>query len=413
VTTRTPPPRPGPVPPPLNAWSRVGRYLLAGGVGILVWIGYAAVLLSRPLNPAQHDRIGTALGLDLVLAAGVLALLSLRRRYPLVVAGLAVAVSAVSVAGLGAMLWAVVSMATWRRRSWVGVVAAVAVAGAIVSEGLYRPSFSPTGPSVSSVVANVVLVLMIYAAAVATGFYVGARRELVASLHERALTAEREQTLTSAAARAAERTRIAREMHDDMAHRISLVALHAGALAYRDDLSRAETAATAQTIQTNAQLALTELRQVLGVLRDGQPTGDAERPQPTLAELPALLADAREAGSVIRLDTSDLPAGAGPPLAGVPEALSSTAFRIVQEALTNARKHAPGQPVSVRLAGAPGTQLRIEVDNPVGPPLAVPLPSAGVGLTGLAERAELAGGTLRYGAGAGGDFVVRASLPWP
>jgi signal transduction histidine kinase len=263
------------------------------------------------------------------------------------------------------------------------------------------------------IVANVVLVLMIFAAAVATGFYIGARRELLVSLRERALTAEREQALVSRAARDAERTRIAREMHDDLAHRISLVALHAGALAYREDLSRAETAATAQTIQTNAQLALTELRQVLGVLRDGDPAGGAQRSQPTLAELPALLADAREAGSVVRLDLSGLPADAGPDLTGMPETLSQTSFRVVQEALTNARKHAPGEPVGVRLAGTPGAQLGIEVRNPVGIPAGVPLPSAGVGLTGLGERAELAGGTLEYGVEDGGDFVVRARLPWP
>ena len=104
------------------------------------------------------------------------------------------------------------------------------------------------------------------------------------------------------AARESERTRIAREMHDTLAHRISLVALHAEALAYRTDLGRAQTAETAALIQANAQLALTELRQVLGVLRGG-----TVEPQPTLAELPALLTDAREAGTPITY-----PAGSRP-----------------------------------------------------------------------------------------------------
>jgi signal transduction histidine kinase len=202
-------------------------------------------------------------------------------------------------------------------------------------------------------------------------------------------------------------------MHDDLAHRISLVALHAGVLTYREDLDRAETAAAAQTIRSNAQLALAELRQVLGVLRGGEAMDAAVRSQPTLAELPALLADAREAGSVVRLDTSGLPAGAGPDPAAMPEALSRTSFRVVQEALTNARKHAPGEPVGVWLTGGPGAHLGIEVRNPVGSGVGLPLPSAGVGLTGLGERAELAGGTLEYGVEESGDFVVRTRLPWP
>lgn len=418
VVMTTPPPPPklpaAQVRPPLRAWSRARRYLAAVAVGAAAWIVHAAVLLSGTLTQAQRDRIGAALFLDLFLGAVVLALLPFRRRHPLAVACLAVAAAPVSVAGLGAVVLAVVSMATRRRWRWVAVVGALAAAGGIVSQGLYRPWLSPAVDGGAYAVAgNVLVLLVIFVAAVATGFYVGARRELLASLHERALTAEREQALTSQAAREAERTRIAREMHDDLAHRISLVALHAGALTYRDDLTRTETAAAAQTIQTHARLALTELRQVLGVLRDGRPGGGDGRSQPTLAELPALLADAREAGSVVRLDTSGLPGGARPDLAGLPETLSRTSFRVVQEALTNARKHAPGEPVGVRLAGAPGTQLGIEVRNRAGAPVRVPLPSAGVGLAGLGERAELAGGTLEYGVEEGGEFVVRTSLPWP
>ena len=204
---------------------------------------------------------------------------------------------------------------------------------------------------------------MFFGLAIVTGFYVRARRELVASLNERLLTAEREQALTTEAARDAERTRIAREMHDVLAHRISLVAMHAGALAYREDLTREQTAETAATIQANAQLALAELRQVLGVLRAGRPTDGVEAPQPTLAELPALLADVRETGSQVQLDVLGLRECE---LAKIPATMSRTSFRIVQEALTNARKHAPGEPVSVRLTGEPGDVLEVEVRNRVG-----------------------------------------------
>ncbi|MCZ4124393.1 sensor histidine kinase [Streptomyces sp. H39-S7] len=414
MTTPPPPPRDrAKVPSASGVRAPVRRYLLAAGLGAVAWIVQAAVLHSEPLSPARTDRVGAALLLDLLLGAVALGLLPLRRRYPLAVACLLVALAPVSVAGLGAMTLAVATMATYRRRWWIALVGALAAAGAVVSAGLYRPWLSPAVDSHAYPVAgNVVVVLLIFAAAVTTGYYAAARRELLASLRERALTAERERALAAQAARDAERTRIAREMHDDLAHRISLVALHAGALTFREDLSRAETAATAQTIQTNAQLALAELRQVLGVLRSGQPSG-AERSQPTLAELPALLADAREAGSVVRLDTSGLPGGTGPDLSAITGTLSLTSFRIVQEALTNARKHAPGTAVAVRLAGAPGDHLRIEVRNPVGLPAGAPLTSAGVGLAGLGERAELAGGTLRFGVEEGGHFAVRARLPWP
>jgi signal transduction histidine kinase len=425
-------PRPAPstqeqLPPALDTWSRTWRYLLAVAVGAAAWLGNAiATLVPEPLTTAQRDRAGAALFLDLVVGIAVVSLLPLRRRYPLAVAGVAVAASVVSAAGVGAMAVALVSMATWRRRWWVVVLGAASVVCATVSEVLYRPWFSLDKPGVVSVAGNVAVTTVIFAVAVMTGFYIGARRELFVSMSERALTAEREQVLAAQSARDAERTRIAREMHDDLAHRISLVALHAGALTYREDLTRAETAAAAQTIQTNARLALTELRQVLGVLRAGSPDGAPERSQPTLAELPALLADAREAGAVVRLDFSGMPAGLdigggggggggsdNPGLGAMPETLSRTSFRVVQEGLTNARRHSPGQPVDVRLTGGPGTHLAIEIRNPIGVPAGVPLPSAGVGLAGLGERAELAGGTIEYGPEDDGDFVLRAKLPWP
>ena len=164
-------------------------------------------------------------------------------------------------------------MATWRRRAWVVVVGAVALGSSILSELYYRTAF-PGPPTDRYVMLFSVLIgVTAFAAVVATGYYIGTRRELVASLQEQVATADREAAQASERARDAERTRIAREMHDVLAHRISLVALHAGALAYRDDLTREETRETAQTIQANAQLALSELRQVLGVLRAGRGRG--------------------------------------------------------------------------------------------------------------------------------------------
>ncbi|GEL99912.1 sensor histidine kinase [Cellulomonas terrae] len=394
-----------PTPPQaaLSLWSRVWRYLVAAIVGVGAW---GVMLAEHASFEPELDEVTLVLtALDLLLGIVTLCLLPLRRRYPLAVACLTIAATAVSTASIGAATIALVSMATWRRRSWVVLVGAVALLTGIVSEVYYRTAFPGPPTETYATLFSVLVGIIYFAATMTTGYYIGTRRELVASLHEQVATADRERELASERARDAERTRIAREMHDVLAHRISLVALHAGALAYRDDLTREETRETAQTIQSNAQLALSELRQVLGVLRAGAEAVGVEPPQPTLAELPALLADAREAGSDIALDTTALLEEPGP------QTLSRTSFRIVQEALTNARKHAPGEPVSVRLAGGPGGQLEIEVRNGLS---TVPDGrTGGVGLAGLAERAELAGGELEHGVGPDGSFVVGARLPWP
>ncbi|MFD4668893.1 sensor histidine kinase [Lentzea sp. NPDC058450] len=390
------------MPEPLRVWSRAWRHLLAAGVGVVAWCAQTAVVLAGPLTAAQQDVVGAALVLDLAVGVVALALLPLRRRHPLLVACLAGAACVVSVAALGATALAVVSIAA--RRRLVVVAAAVFLAGSVVSEFLYRPRFLLTEAGGFEPVGSVVLSGAFFAAAVVVGRYVATRRALVLSLNERAVTAEREQALAAQVARDAERNRIAREMHDVLAHRISMVALHAGALTYRDDLDRGQTAEVAHTIGENARLALAELREVLGVLRtDG--TAGVEPPQPTLAQLPALLADAREAGSAVRLDSGEV--------LGLEcsETLSRTAFRIVQEALTNARRHAPGEPVVVRLAGVAGGVLEVEVSNPLGDGPDV-VSSPGVGLLGLAERAALVGGTFAHGARPDGSFVVTARLPW-
>jgi signal transduction histidine kinase len=234
----------------------------------------------------------------------------------------------------------------------------------------------------------------------AWGIVIRARRQLVWSLRQRADSAAEE-------AKRLERERIAREMHDVLAHRISMLSLHAGALEFRPDAPPKEIARAAEAIRTNAHLALQDLREVIGVLRHSAPDGDdvvPDRPQPTLADLPALVEECRHAGMKIQLDLR---------ASGAPEGLGRNLYRIVQEALTNARKHGGGAPVTVTVEGAPGKGLSAEVRNPLWARHGTRIPGAGAGLIGLTERAELAGGTLRHGAASDGDFVVRAWLPWP
>ncbi|GAA2327786.1 hypothetical protein SVIO_014190 [Streptomyces violaceusniger] len=154
-------------------------------------------------------------------------------------------------------------------------------------------------------------------------------------------------------------------------------------------------------IRESAHLALRDLREVIGVLRTG-PAED-ERPQPELADPARLVAEARAAGG--RIELTGPPDGPAPP-----PVVGRTAYRIVQEALTNARKHAPGAAVTVRVAGGPADRLAVEVHN--APPPGAAVDSAGTesngqGLVGLAERARLAGGELSAGPVQGG-FRVRA-----
>lgn len=223
---------------------------------------------------------------------------------------------------------------------------------------------------------------------------------------DRARAAESEQSARVAQAQTAERARIAREMHDVLAHRISLITMHSGLLTYREDLPEAQRREAVTAIDTNARAALTDLREVLGVLRDEE-TGGSLRPQHTLLDLPELLDDARSAGARVVLDDGGLD------LAAVPETLGRTVYRVVQEGLTNARKHAPGAAVTVTLSGRPGEQLAVTVDNPRAVGHRSSAPTSGLGLLGLTERVELAGGRLTHGWQGDGTHHLAVSLPWP
>jgi signal transduction histidine kinase len=258
-------------------------------------------------------------------------------------------------------------------------------------------------------VVELALSIVIMGAVLAWGMFVRARRQLVFSLRDRAQRAETEQQLRVDQARQQERARIAREMHDVLAHRISLLSLHAGALEFRPDAPPDEVARAAAVIRASAHDALEDLRAVIGVLREGPEGAEPERPQPTLADLPALIDESRAAGMRVSYDWRLL---AGHRL---PDATARNAYRVVQEGLTNARKHAHGAAVDVTLAGGPGAGVEIEVRNrlPVGAFTGSEIPGAGRGIIGLAERASLAGGRLEHGRTDAGDYRLWAWLPWP
>ena len=192
---------------------------------------------------------------------------------------------------------------------------------------------------------------------------VRAHQALIFSLRDRAERAEADQARRVAEARAAERARIAREMHDVLAHRLSLLATYAGALAYRPDTPPDQVARAAEVVRSGVHQALDELREVIGVLRDDSlpDLAAASRPLPGIADLPELIGESRAAGMRIEMG------GQAWPAAGLPDVAGRTAYRVVQEGLTNARKHAPGQPVTVTLGGGQGAGLDVSVVNPAGP----------------------------------------------
>lgn len=334
---------------------------------------------------------------DLVIGIASFVLVFYRRRWPVPVAVVLSLTGLVSASAAGPAALALVSLATRRRLPGIILVGVLGIVAAQLYV-YYQPAYPSQDPPWVSFTFSVAITVAI----IAFGMYIGSRRELLWTLRERARQAEAEQGLRIDQARSAERERIAREMHDVLAHRISLVTMHAGALAYRTDLPPEQVRETAELIQTKAHEALSDLRQVLGVLR-GE-TGD--RPQPTLADLERLLEESRSSGMAV--DLTDETRGGAPP-----EQIGRALYRFVQEGLTNARKHAPGTRVAVRLVGDPESGITVTVHNarPVGELGRVAAPSSGLGLVGLRERAALIGGTLTVERDSNG-FTLRGWVPW-
>ena len=344
----------------------------------------------------NHDRAW--LLVDGLLGLAMLVLVHFRRRWPVAVTLITNGATLVSSSAGGPATLALVSLAT--RRRWREIIPLSVFALAI---GLTFDRINPVGDEPWQV--TVPIIVAIVAVTIGWGMYIGSRRELLATLRLRAETAEAEQAARLAQARSAERTRIAREMHDVLAHRISLVTMHAGALAYREDLTPEQVRETAGIIQESSHQALTELREVLGVLREDPGDAKPEQPQPSAGDLPGLVEEARAAGMNV--------AYAVGPLDVIPEPLGRTAYRVVQEGLTNARKHAPDTLVSVEMTGGPGDGLTIAVRNPLRVGSSLDVPDSGLGLMGLAERAALVGGRLRHGVTADREFALTVWLPWP
>src|SRR6516164_5758291 len=379
-----------------SAAARSRRDWVVDGVLFLV----AAFLgVTTGVSSAQHGLRGPQLVIDAI--GGVVLCLALwwRRRWPLGLGLASLPVLAVSSSAGTAGVIILYTVAAYRR--WQ---AAVLIAAAQVALLPLEYAIHPQGTN--SLTVYYLTGTFGSAVVVAWGMFRRSRRQ---AQRERARRAEAEEQLRIEQIRYAERARIAREMHDVLAHRISLLSLHAGALEFRPDAPPEEIARAAAVIRASAHQALGDLRAVIGVLRDRTDGQGPQPPQPTLAALPGLLEESRAAGMRIHAEVCL------PDLAAVPDTIGRHALRIVQEALTNARKHATSAPVELRLEGAPGRGLALEVRNP-SPVLTTgesKIPGTGTGLLGLAERAALSGGRLEHGLDEHGHFRLRAWLPWP
>ncbi|MGW6502695.1 sensor histidine kinase [Nonomuraea angiospora] len=327
---------------------------------------------------------------DMAVGVAALVLLPWRHRGPWQTALATALATAFSFTALGPAVVAYGSLAAHRRWRQTAAVAVVFWLCVVASTGW---SDNRLLTLVYAVAAAVLL-----AGSTLFGLYLASRRDLAAARRPAEVAARAQ---WAEQAKLEERLKIAQEMHDVLAHRISLLAMLAGGLAYREDLSAEQTRETALAIQENAHQSLNELRAVLGTLRreDG-----LAPPQPTLAHLDALFDEVRAAGQRVEVDDAISCRDALPAQTG------RHAYRIVQEALTNARKHAPGSAVTAELGGRPGEGLRIRVSN-AAPPGGSTGPGGRLGLVGLAERTRMAGGTLTH-AVRDGRFVLDARLPW-
>jgi signal transduction histidine kinase len=378
---------PPPGPRSRRDWIVDGALFL---LAIVVGLAAHGEAVDQGLDGALHV-------VDLIGGAALCLALWGRRRWPFWLGLASAPILAISSSAGMAGVIILFTVAAYRRWQQAFLVAGLQLAVEPIQQAV-----QPVG----SATEQYVTATLVTAAVVAWGMVLRGRRQ---TQRERVRRTKAEGQLRVEQIRHAERTRIAREMHDVLAHRISLLSMNAGALEFRPEAPPEEIANAAAVIRASAHQALEDLHDMIGLLRDGTDGDALQPPQPTLAALPGLLEESRAAGMRLNADVRVAALGA------VPDPVGRHALRIVQEALTNARKHAPSATVNLHVDGAPGKGLTIEVHNPA-PVLAAganEIPGSGTGLVGVAERAKLCGGRLEHGRDAHGDFRLRAWLPWP
>ena len=376
-------------------------------VGVLFLLGLTSFIDLRFEHRTLPLWIPGGLGITILIGLVLLLLqvgpLLWRRRYPsLVLLVVAMAFGAKillgfnpGIAGVG-LLVAMYSLAAYefgvRRLVFLSIAGLSFVAGFVVFGVTGNPrSFAITVPS------------LFFVAAWLIGDYLQTRRAYVAQLEERAARLERERDQDRLLAADEERTRIARELHDVVAHDVSVIAIQAGA-ARAVQATKPEAAAQALgLIETTARETLIELNRLLGVLRGNIGAAPDRRPQPGIGQLAGLVEELRAAGLEVdaRVDGEARP---------LPPAVDLSAYRIVQEATTNVLKHAHARRVDIRVHYTE-SMLAVDVRDDGAGNGADAAASSGHGLIGMRERVALFGGELRAGRNPAGGFSVHARLP--
>ncbi|MFD7708379.1 sensor histidine kinase [Streptomyces sp. NPDC059785] len=426
-------------------WARWRSAVLDAGLAVV-----SAVECAVEGVPFAHDAgLPAPAGVLFGLLAG--SVLVVRRKWPIAVVLVSIAITPAQMGFLMSVVGLYTLAASELPRRITGALAGMSLVGTLIvtfvqaRQGVVRGDSPLEGWFVPFL--SITTALGMTAPPVLLGLYVGARRRLMESLRERADSLERElQLLAERAeeraewARNEERTRIAREMHDVVAHRVSLMVVHAAALqaVARKDPEKA--VRNAALVGDMGRQALTELREMLGVLRTGE--GAAVRPArapapavplaavgaaaaaaasravaepgegqsgdgPCLAELEELVGQSAAAGMVVDLSVEG-------DVRAYPAEVEQTAYRVVQEALTNVHKHAVGAKTHVRLAHR-DAEIAMQVENEPppepGPASSAGLPSGGNGLVGMRERVTALGGVFVSGPTDAGGFRVSAVLP--
>lgn len=359
-----------------------------------------------PLYPASGDSSPHIVGPRPLVATSYLAValvLGLRRRHPVGVLVFIMAAASVptlvygSSEGFGQVLPVTLAIYTVgahcsRRTSARSLVALL---GFMVIGQALDPSYDKPADAFGALPFVILLVLLPWLA----GVYVRTRRLYVAELRARATRAEEEREERARAAVADEQRRIARELHDAVAHAMSVMVVQAEAAEEMLGRDPERARAPVQRIQRVGRDGLAEMRRLLGVLRRDE--SPAMAPQPGLAAIDVLAHEIRAAGLPVDV------AVAGHPRS-LPVGVDISAYRIVQEALTNALRHARASHVLVRVAYGDVLELDVEDDGVGAPPRA----NRGHGLVGMRERVALYGGKLEAGPRSGGGFRIHATLPY-
>ena len=353
----------------------------------------------------EHQGVGPAVWvLDQALVLPVV----LRRRHPAAVFAVVAAVASVQWAQRlalpadAALLLALYTVAAHEVRARAVAAAAVLETGVVLAS----VRFAPTG---DGVIGSLVFLTGLVVAAYLLGTSVRSRHAYLAALEDRARRLEIERDQQARLIQVAERTRIAREMHDIVSHNLSVMITLAAGAAATTATGPVQAAQAMEQVAVTGRAALAEMRRLLGVLREDGPAAGIARPQPGLDQLDELLDQVRGTGLAVRLQVRGRPRP-------VPGTTQLTLYRAVQEALTNSRKHARGLTGAVVAFTWRPEDLELVVSDdgaPAGPAGSGPAGSgsAGMGLAGMRERVTAVGGTMTARGGANGGWRVRVNVP--